>query len=216
MRTACAMTGALIALAMVAPIGPVAAAVRPVVEAGLHVSTLDYDHEPQYWTNGWRPSFVSGAYVEIPLGGRLGLSPGLRYVQKGTRVDLNVSNVPVGQFRVVQDYLALPVALEVWPMKTRQIAFWVGPEVAYLVSAHLIFEGAAGVVPRSSYTDVRRLMDDFDFSVEIGAEYAFPLENHEGFFRVRYSEGLVGVAKASEWVSDWSTRGIQTVFGLRW
>ena len=215
------MAGALIVLGGLAATGPAAAKVRPVVEAGLHYSTVDYDHDlagvlTTIWDNGWRPSFTGGAYVEWPLGSRFRLSPGLRYVQKGNRAHVEQPGVLNGEFRLLQDYLAIPVLLQLRPFASPRVAFSLGPEVAYLLTAHAISETTVLGFPRTGYNDIRNEMDDFDVSIEAGVEYAFPLENHEGFMRLRYSEGLVGVADASQWLSDWSTRGIQTVLGLRW
>lgn len=195
---------------------PAGARVRPVVEAGLHFSTLDFDHDladvlDPTWDSGWRPSFTGGAYAEFPLGSRFRLSPGLRYVQKGNRIRLGSG----GEYesRLVLHYLAIPVLLQLRPFASPRVAFSLGPEVAYLLSAAAVdISGTTQV----RHDDIRDLMDDFDFAIEAGAEYAFPLEDHEGFVRLRYSEGLVGVADASHWISDYSTRGIQTVLGLRW
>ena len=215
----------LVAFAMMVPAGPrmAEARARPAVEWGVHYSTLDYDRELPVWRNGWRPSLTAGAYVEIPLGRRWALSPGLRYVQKGNRVryDARPSFDQVGEFRVVQNYLAVPWLLQVGPFTSRRIMLSLGPEVAFLLSAHLIVEEEVGGTPRSEYDDIHDVMEAIDFSLEAGVEYPFPLENHEGFVRLRYSHGLAGVAQTTQlgfspWSSNWSTRGIQWGLGLRW
>lgn len=210
--------GALLTCTMLSQAGLALAQVRPTVEWGIYYSTLDYDRELSFWRNGWRPSFTPAASVEIPLGRHWGLSPGLRYVQKGNRVryDARPAFGQVGEFRIVQNYLAVPLVLQVRPFSSRRLALSIGPEVAFLLSAHLITEEEVNGTPHSEYTDIRDQMEGTDVSLEAGVEYPFPLENHEGFLRFRYSHGLVGVAEANEWYSDWSTRGVQSSLGLRW
>lgn len=202
----------LAALAMVAQAAPLAARMRPVVEAGLHLSTLDYDQELDFWRNGWRPSFTAGASVEIRLGERFRLAPGLRYVRKGNRVRYDGFT---GQFRIVQDYVALPLTLQVTPFRSRPIALSIGPEVGILASAHSFYEPGV-VFSGGSYADIQNDLEDLDVVLDVGAEYAFPIENHEGLVRFRYSHGLTGVAREGHWVTDWTTRGLNLGLGLRW
>lgn len=201
------------ALAMVMHAAPLAAGVRPVVEAGVNLSTLDYDRPAAFWRNGWRPSFTGGASLEIPLGSRFRLAPGLRYVRKGNQVRLDGQFAP-GQFRIVQDYLALPLTLQVTPFRSRAVGLFIGPEIAILAAAQSLIEPAA--VRTGSYDDIRDDLERLDLALDIGVEVAFPIENHEGLVRFRYSHGLTGVAQEGHWVTDWTTRGLMLGLGLRW
>ena len=210
--------GILVVVGAYGPWRATEAQVRQTVEAGVHYSTLDYDQAYSFWDTGWRFSFTGGAAVEIPLGERWALAPGLRYVQKGNQVryDLRPALPAAGEFRILQDYLAVAVRLRFRPLSSRRMAVCIGPEVAFLVSAHSVTVSAipAQFVTETSYDDIRDDLKKVDFSVAAGAEVPFPVENHEVFVALRYSEGLVGVAP--EWASDWSTRGIESVVGLRW
>jgi hypothetical protein len=206
--------GVLLGLAVVAQATPLSARVRPVVEAGVHVSTIDYDQQPGYWRNGWRSSFTAGASVEIPLGARFRLAPGLRYVQKGNRVRYDVFGT-AGQFRIAQDYLALPLTLQVTPFRSSAVALSIGPEVGILVSAQTLIEPGP-LYYTGYYDDIRDDLESIDVALDVGVEYAFPIENHEGLVRFRYSHGLTGVAREGHWITDWTTRGLQGTLGLRW
>jgi hypothetical protein len=196
--------------------GAARAEVRPAFEWGLHHSGVAYDRDLGdlfgiRWRNGWRPSFTAGASVGFPLGRRWALAPGVRYVQKGNRIRYS-TGLAEGDVRQVLNYLAMPVILEVRPFTSRSIALTVGPEVAFLLSAYTVGEdGGDGM-----FRDEQGSIEDLDVSVEGGVEYAFRLENHEGFMRVRYSHGVVAVAEPPQWITAWSTRGLRWTMGIRW
>ena len=201
----------IVGLVLVVQAAPVAARVRPVVEGGVNASTLDYDQPLGYGRDGWRLSFTVGASVEVPLSERIRLAPGLRYVQKGNRrSDRFVYPI---QYQIVQNYLALPVALRMTPFRSRSIALSIGPEVGFLVSAHSAHRAGPFI---GSSDDIRDDLENIDVALDVGAEYAFPIENHEGLVRFRYSHGLTDVAKEGHWVTGFSTRGLEWTLGLRW
>jgi hypothetical protein len=200
---------------------PAIAQARLAVDAGIHYTTVDYDLDLENffsgpgttWENGWRATFTGGASVEFPLGQHWAVSPGLRYVQRGNNFRLDAGSI-VNEGHLVQNYLALPVILHVRPFSTDRIALQAGPEIAFLLSAWSAVDAkGSGLGAFRTDTDA---IKNVDVSLEGGVEYAFPMENHEGFVRLRYSYGVTGVAEPGQWISDWSSRGVESTFGLRW
>ena len=214
--------GSCLVLFLTTIAAPVHADVRPGVEAGMNFSSLSYDDDDQipfpYWNRGWRTSFTGGASFEIPFTERFGLVTGLRYVQQGNRVeyDTGPSGFQVlGEFRVVQNYLAIPVLLGFRPLPSRRFQFTLGPELAFLLSARLIVEQTLPAEV-TEYQDIGGRMESTNLSLNAGAAYEFPMENHVGLVMLRYTHGLTGVAKEVYWVSNWKTRGVEGLVGMRW
>ncbi len=202
---------------------PALARIRIGVEACVNVSTLDYFHEPQVsfltWNNGWRPSFTAGAVVDIPIHRRFALTTGLRYVQQGNTVEITVVGPPaVGEFRVLANYLAVPVLLEFRPIATSGFFLSLGPEVGFLVSGRLQTElRASGPgYPFEGSQDIHDDLEDVNVTIDGAAGFAFPLGGHEGTVQLRYTHGTTSAAKKERWVSDWSTQGVEFLTGLRW
>jgi hypothetical protein len=203
------------------------ARVRPGVEAGVNLSSLGYDDLPSFyddlWNPRWKTSFTGGASVEFPLQGRLALTTGLRYVQQGNRVKYDTGPglvQRVGEFRVVQNYLAMPMLLEGRPLPSRRFVFSFGPEIALLLSGRQIVEETvftAGVPQtRSEDNNIKNDLKSTNVSLDAGIGFEFPMENHVGLVSLRYSRGLTGVAKKDAWVSDWKTREVDASVGMRW
>lgn len=192
------------------------AGVRPGIEAGVNVSSLRYDSELSFWDPGWRPSFTGGLSLKIPLHSRFALTTGLRYVQQGNRVQVNVGSIG-GEFRVMQDYVSVPALLEWRPFSTRGFFLSLGPEVGILVAARSIIEPSGAAFPSSGlYNDDKDTMKSINVSMDAGASFEFPMENHLGVVTLRYTHGLTGVAEPGAWVTDWKTRGVEWLVGMRW
>jgi hypothetical protein len=204
------------------------AAVRPGVEIGANLSSLRYDDVPDYladlWHRRWKTSVTGGASLQIPLRGRLALATGLRYVQQGNRVQYDTF-VPgfgrvVGEFRVLQDYLAVPALLECRPLPSRRFFFTLGPEIGFLVSARIVTEQTlfSGGPPLTS-SETRSITSDLDrtnLSLNGGMGLEFPMGVHVGVTSLRYSRGLTGVTRPNAWVTDWKTHGVEWSVGMRW
>src|SRR5262245_55813703 len=207
---------------------PLMAQTRVTVEAGFNQSTVghDYDNTALVMDSGarldvgWQTSFTGGVAAEFPLGSRFRLAPGLRYVQKDNRAQFVFGGYDgqawTGESRLALDYLALPLTLQARPFASPRIALLAGPEVAYLLSAHSFGEGQRNGMPESWNEDAKDRMNRLDVVLQAGAEYAFPALNHEMFARARYSYGLTSVAKDVSSYPDWSTRGFETLLGMRW
>ncbi|MBI5711238.1 MAG: PorT family protein [Candidatus Eisenbacteria bacterium] len=193
------------------------------VEAGLNLSSLRYDDQLPPWDPGWRTSFTGGACLEIPLRGRFALAAGLRYVQQGNRVKYDTgpgSLRQVGEFRVVQNYVSIPMLLKCRPLPSRRIILSVGPEIGFLLSGRLIVEETliTGGVPdeRTEYDNIRDHLRKTNLTLDVGTGFEFPMENHVGVMSLRYTHGLTGTANKDAWFSDWKTRGIEWLVGMRW
>ncbi|HYM82353.1 MAG TPA: porin family protein [Candidatus Limnocylindria bacterium] len=199
------------------------ARVRLGVEAGVNLSTLRYDDELPPWDPGWQASFAGGTNFEIPLVDRFSLMTGPRYVRQGNRVkyDTGPGSVrQVGEFRVVQDYVSLPILLAFRPLPSRRFFVSLGPEIAYLLSGRLVVEETlfTGGVPeeRSEYADIEDDLKKTNLSLDFGGGLEFSLEKHIGVLQLRYTHGVSGVAEKDRWFSDWKTRGIEGLLGVRW
>jgi outer membrane protein with beta-barrel domain len=208
---------------------PAVARIRLGAEAGVISSTFSYDETPWTWEQGaqalgrqYRWSFTGGGLAEITLGERFAVTAGLRYVQQGTefRYDLgapssSVEKTSVGELRL--NYLSVPALIELHSRARHGLFVSLGPDVAFLLSASAIYdEETTGGGVRTNYQDIFGILEGTNVSIDAGVGYEFPLENHSGVVQVRYSHGLSGVAARDHWISDWYTRAIECVAGLRW
>lgn len=197
---------------------PAFAAVRYGFDIGVNVSSFHYERDSGFPMSLWRERHEKvvptiGGVLEIPVGERLAIATGLRYVQHGLRVD--VDDVFTTGFEHTLHYLSAPLLLSVRPLPSKRIFLAAGPEVALLIAA----EGevlSLGAGPGGSSVSIKDDMDPTNFSLdgEVGVE--FPMGPQAGRLAARYSHGVVGVAKKSHWFSDWSTRGMEVLFGVRW
>lgn len=200
---------------------PALARVRPGIELGMNVSTLDYYDELPWWNNGWRPSFTGGVVVEFPFGDRVALTTGLRYVQQGNRVEVNLTGPPslVGEFRIMQNYLAVPAWFEFRPFPATGFFLAVGPEVGFLLSGRAESEYTVSGSPPTQFRetqDVGSSLEDVNVAIDAGAGFSFPIAGHVGIIQARYSQGVTSAAKEDQWFSDWKNKGVEFMGGMRW
>jgi hypothetical protein len=203
---------------LLASASPAVARIRPGLELGTNVSTIDYFDELPWWNNGWRASFTGGVVVEFPLGDRLALTSGLRYVQQGNRVEVNIPAL-VGEFRVVQNYLAVPAWFELHPFPARGFFLSLGPEVGFLLSGQVEEEYTTYGFPPTQFDgtmDIGSILEDVNVAIDAGAGFSFPLAGHVGIVQARYSQGITSAAKKDQWFSDWKTQGVEFLAGMRW
>lgn len=200
---------------------PAWAGVRTGVELGVNTASLSYDDDSGfpfiYWDRHWRSSFTGGVTLEVPLQDRFALTTGLRYVQEGNRVELDMRpdyNF-TEKFCVVQHYLSLPVRATWRPSPSRRFFAALGPEVALLLSGRIVVEAVSppnGARGADVTDDLNRVLLAMD--AEAGTE--FPFGGHTGVLTVRYAHGLTAAAKKDHWVSGWKTRGVECLLGARW
>lgn len=219
--------GAIAALCLIplATASPAVARLRLGVEAGANLSTLRYDDELSVWDNGWRTSFTGGAVFEILQPGRFALVTGLRFVRQGNEVSYEYLTGPssdrvIGEFRIFQDYLAVPVLMEFRPLHSRRLFVSLGPEIGILVSARLDDERAViSGGTRSESTVSRNIKSDLtpaNVTLDVGMGFEFPMENHVGVAQVRYVHGVIDVADKDAWITNWKTQGVEVLTGIRW
>ena len=209
-----AVPGFLMAGILVA-VSPAAGKPRFGVETGVNLSTLDYDQELPVpdWNNGWRPSFTAGGLVEFPFRERWSFVAGVRYLQQGNSVDFTVSTLfPPVEFQIVQSYVSFPLKLELRPLPSPKVFLSVGPELGVLIG---------GRMPRTLseftfYDNIRTQLAPTNLLIDLGMGVRLPVENHEATLEVRYAHGVTEAAKDEDWFSNWKTRGIETLVGMRW
>ena len=198
------------------------AGVRPGVEVGLNLSSLSYVDDSSFlfsfWDRRWRTSLSGGTSLQLPLRGRFNLVMGMRYVQQGNRVRYDTGPGAfrqVGEFRVVQNYLSFPVLVSWRPLPSKRVFLSLGPEVAFLLSGRLIVEES---IPgdRTEYRDIEDDLEPVNLSLDAGVGFEFPVEHHVAIVGLRYSHGLTGVADEDDWISNWKTRGVEGLLGMRW
>jgi len=92
------------------------------------------------------PAWSAGATLDVPLGRRLSLATGARYIEYGDRWDLTFGDayqpdpdVPAMQttfkHHLVWRYVAVPALLRFRPIASRGLFVEAGPEVGYLIMA---------------------------------------------------------------------------------
>ena len=197
------------------------ARVRAGVELGVNYSSLDYDDlgrpPMSLWDPGWRASFTGGATLQFPLRGRFDLVTGLRYVQQGNRVKVDEAEAPPlhAEFRIYQDYVSVPALLTYYPSTKQRFFLSLGPEVGFLVAARSIIHYSSPPFPDAS-TDEKDGMEGINVTLDAAAGYEFPAGDHVAITSLRYTHGVTGVAKEDHWVTDWQTRGVEFLVGMRW
>ncbi len=186
-------------------------------DIGLNASSLHYEHPDvvpiRDWDRHWRPLPVLGLTYEVPGNGPLGLVTGLHYIQHGNRVRLPSAYL-IREIRFLHHYVAVPVLLSWRPSPSRLFHVAAGTEVGVSLGAEVVTEFIGQ--GRRETQQVGDEMDPFDFSLDVQAGLELPLGGQLAAVTLRYSHGLNGVAKKESWASDWSTRGLQGLIGLRW
>ena len=122
-------------------------------------------------------------------------------------------------------------------MPARGLYVVLGPEVGFLLQAHGDFKssflappptsspGVAATRPNGNIFEQVGTFDGYDgdvtghyhrlnLAIGGGIGYAARLLGHEGTFEVRYSHGLLDMARSDAVTRQ--TRGIEAVLGLRW
>ena len=192
------------------------------LEVGTNVAWLEYDDEFWYWDSGWRPLLLAGGTVQFPLRGPFAITTGLRFVQKGNHVVINTGGGPdriIGEFQITQNYVTVPLWIEIRP-RGESVSLVFGPEFGLLTGARLegevrVTSGGTTIVAEDS-EDIEDSVHGTDLALVFGATHEFPFAGRSGIVSVRYSHGLVGVAKEDRWATDWQTRGVEASVGLRW
>ena len=187
-------------------------------DIGVNVSSLSYENPDAVpirdWDRHWRALPSLGLSFEVPGNGPIGWVTGIRYVQHGNRVEVPGSAL-VREISFVHHYLALPMLVSWRPFPSRHLFVAGGPEVALLFDAEVVTQYISPGRARSSQ-QIGDDMEPFNLSLDAQAGMEIPLGKELVAVTVRYTHGLTGVAKEESWASDWSTRGVEGLIGLRW
>ncbi len=202
---------------------PAIAGVRYSVEIGANTSSLRYRDLnvfppiTSHWDPGWRTSFAGGASLEAPLRRRFSLMTGLRYVQQGNRVKINIPGSPplTGEIRIAQHYLAVPLLLAIRPTPSRRCFLAAGPEGAFLLSGRS-FTDYSSPVESSSSESITHQLKRANLSLDAEGGLEFLVGRHTGIVILRYTHGLIDVQKQDDWIVAWKTRGVESLVGMRW
>jgi hypothetical protein len=135
------------------------------------------DFAKDYVSTGSRTGFFTGTYVGIPLGKSISVEPGLYYSQKGYQLkgSLNVKGVDVlgvnAKVQLQMNYVELPVLLKV---NVGGLQLFAGPQISYLVNAHLkASAGALGFNVLSYKLPVTSQFNHWDAGITGGIGYQF-------------------------------------------
>lgn len=195
------------------------------IGAGLNHSTLKGDAVGSLenlvdLTNGMitsqpRNSFYIGGFVEMPLGERISLQPGVYYSQKGYTLK---GNLLADKFdflgvsakaQLQSHYIDIPLVIKAEVAKGLQI--YAGPQLSYLVKNNLRMDaGILGISLVNTNMDVTDNFNKADIAITGGASYTFD----NGFFiNGGYDHGLSRLDKNSNLKSY--NRNVKVGIGFR-
>lgn len=162
----------------------IAQEVRLGAKGGVNFATLSGDNLGSIKS---LTGFHIGGLVEIPISERFSVQPevlytaqGGKYSEKGTEFGVNYSY----DIKEKLDYIQVPVMAKYYVIDGLSIE--AGPQIAFLTSSKLDYEGTLGGISVSGNEDLDNV-SDIDFSLGAGASYRLPMGL---FFTARYNFGL--------------------------
>jgi hypothetical protein len=154
--------------------------------------------------------FVGLVSANFPIGAGWSVSPGIRFVQKGTRSDWSLS--PYGAFaiNVYHNYVEMPVYLKYLLTESHvRLSLLVGPSLGHLISSRA--KGTITSEGKVSY-DLTEDYKSYDCSVDAGLECQTPLSESIAIVgNAAYSLGLVEIYKMG---GHERTRDIRVMVGV--
>ena len=142
-----------------------------------------------------RTGFHIGGLVEVPISEKFAIQPevlytaqGSKYSEKGTELGVDYSY----EMEQKLDYIQVPVMAKFYVIDG--LSLEAGPQVSFLTSSKLDYEGTLGGVTVSGEEDIDDV-SNIDFSIGAGASYRLPMGL---FFTARYNFGLGNVNDASD------------------
>ena len=225
----------LLVLATPALAGP---AVHFGFEGGLNTGQVTYHSDFFDFDPGYHPAWSLGLVLDAPLGGRLSLACGARYIEYGEKMGIRITDSSGATYASadihnVFQYASVPLQVRYRPLLRHGLFLTGGPEVGYLIDVRQEFSSSPsfsttisgihkaiarpggdifeGVTPTSGYVD---LFERWNFAVSGGAGWELPLAGHRAIAQVRYTQGLIDIMKSDE--VKRTTRGIETLLGISW
>jgi hypothetical protein len=173
-----------------------------------------------------RIGFQLGAYLTYPLSANMSLEPELHYIQKGTTVQANVTDIQgvgsvQGEVAIRLAYVEVPLLVRVdMGGRTLRPFFVAGPSVAYRLSCTVDVAAAGlsfGTDCDQNDNDPTTTDDPFrkvDVGGIIGLGVASTRVGHSLSAQVRYSRGLVSIARESSNNMSPRNTGFSILFGF--
>jgi hypothetical protein len=181
-----------------------------ICQAGLNVANLSNPGNlapGAVWST--RTGFVGLVAIDLPLGAHITLSPGVRFVQKGTKSQFSLDVTGTINSTLTNNYLEVPVYLKYALLNSgTRFSILLGPSFGHLLSSK-----AVGTVEKQGPFDVDVKQDykPNDLSLDGGLELQTPITRTISIVgSVTYSYGLI---KISEHGSDEETRDIRIMVG---
>ena len=156
-----------------------------------------------YITQRAKNGFYAGGFVEMPLGGKFTLQPGVYYSQKGYALKGSITGDKFdflgvnAKAELQSHYIDVPLLLKVEVAKGLQV--YAGPQLSYLVKNNLKMDaGILGISLLNTNMDVTDNFNRADIAITGGASYTFD----NGFsVNAGYDHGLSRLDKNSNFKS---------------
>jgi hypothetical protein len=198
--------------------------IHPGIELGLNYISSIYNNPMQSWETKWKFGYTVGGVIEIPISRHFDIKTGLRYLQLGNRVDYQLAENEIGaeysgDFKIVQNYVSLPIIIKLRTVSEPSFFFQFGPEFGSLISAQAVSSRNMSVQSLGYNTQLNEEEDITDsmkpYNVCLNAGFGITLEIFSEMMTVQmeYGHGLIGTAKEDQWISNWKTREIRTSIG---
>src|SRR5699024_733187 len=165
--------------------------VRLGIKGGVNFSTLSGDNLGDIKS---LTGFHIGGLVEIPLAEQFSIQPEVLYTAQGSKYSEKGQELGVSysyDFKQKLDYIQVPVMAKYYVIDGLSIE--AGPQIAFLASSKLDYEGTLGGISVSGDEDLDNV-SNIDFSIGAGASYRLPMGL---FFTARYNFGLSNVNDSS-------------------
>jgi hypothetical protein len=154
-------------------------------------------------TTSPRNGFYAGGFLEMPLGGKISLQPGVYYSQKGYALKGNLVTDKfdflgvTARAQLQSHYIDIPLVLKAEVAPGLQV--YAGPQLSYLVKNDLRMDaGLLGFSIVNTNMDVTEQFNRADIAVTGGASYTFD----NGFLiNAGYDHGLSRLDKNSNFKS---------------
>ncbi len=135
---------------------------------------------------GWKPGFVVGGFVDIPLSGMFSFAPEVLYTQKGAKNDFTDVGFEIKQ-KLKIDFVQIPLLFKVGPTDSPYRPFVsFGPAIGFVAKAR--FTESIDDVEETD-VDIKDELKSTEFSLMVGAGVHFG----RGLIEGRYDHGFTNL-----------------------
>lgn len=172
------------------------------IKAGLNLSNQSSKADNQKDVTNLKAGMVAGLFVQLPAGKHLSIQPELLFSQMGgTEKDADLEATLTSMF----DYISIPVTAR---FKTGIADFYLGPQVAFLISAKAKYEGG-GMTEKADIKDGFKSMD-FSGVAGVGVGLGAGI-----FLDARYQKGFTNLYKDGDSQSWFRNNGFQITLAYK-